>query len=145
MFNVDNKKYLRFHQYTWGLQHFLTFLQEDIGHIKCYWFKINYLFSSSFYIANIQMWNLFWRWDVVSLTLLHIRSFFRGNLLIYLYSKIWTSERGYHSVRSLTVLVWNKLFKLLTCPIHGFKFMAWGATPIWFHQYTWGLQHFLTF
>jgi uncharacterized protein YodC (DUF2158 family) len=35
---------------------FLTFLQEDIGHIKCYWFKINYLFLSSFYIANIQMW-----------------------------------------------------------------------------------------
>ena len=27
-----------------------------IGHIKCYWFKINYLFLSSFYIANIQMW-----------------------------------------------------------------------------------------
>ena len=29
-------KPIRFHQYTWGLQHFLTFLQEDIGHIKCY-------------------------------------------------------------------------------------------------------------
>ena len=26
------------------------------GHIKCYWFKINYLFLSTFYIANIQMW-----------------------------------------------------------------------------------------
>jgi len=25
------------------------------------------------------------------LTLLHIRSFFIGNLLIYLYSKVWTS------------------------------------------------------
>jgi hypothetical protein len=47
---------IRFHQYTWGLQHFLTFLQEDIDHIKCYWIKINYLFLSSFYIANIQMW-----------------------------------------------------------------------------------------
>jgi hypothetical protein len=35
--------------------------------------------------------SLFWRWDVVSLTLLHIRSFFIGNLLIYLYSKVWTS------------------------------------------------------
>ena len=52
----DCLKPIRFHQYTWGLQHFLTFLQEDIGHIKCYWFKINYLFLSSFYIANIQMW-----------------------------------------------------------------------------------------
>ena len=49
-------KPIRFHQYTWGLQHFLTFVQEDIGHIKCYWFKIHYLFLSSFYIANIQMW-----------------------------------------------------------------------------------------
>jgi hypothetical protein len=27
--------------------------------------------------------SLFWRWDVVSLTLLHIRSFIIGNLLIY--------------------------------------------------------------
>ena len=52
----DCLKPIRFHRYTWGLQHFLTFLQEDIGHIKCYWFKINYLFLSSFYIANIQMW-----------------------------------------------------------------------------------------
>jgi hypothetical protein len=52
----DCLKLIRFHQYTWGLQHFLTFLQEDIGHIKCYWFKINYLFSSSFFIANIQIW-----------------------------------------------------------------------------------------
>jgi hypothetical protein len=52
----DCLKPIRFHQYTWGLQHFLTFVQEDIGHIKCYWFKINYLFLSSFYIANIQMW-----------------------------------------------------------------------------------------
>jgi hypothetical protein len=33
--------------------------------------------------------SLFWRWDVVSLTLLHIRSFFLGNLQIYLYSKVW--------------------------------------------------------
>jgi hypothetical protein len=49
-------KPILFHQYTWGLQHFLNFLQEDIGHIKCYWFKINYLFLSTFYIANIQMW-----------------------------------------------------------------------------------------
>ena len=49
----DCLKPIRFHQYTWGLQHFLTFLQEDIGHIKCYWFKINYLFLSSFYIGNI--------------------------------------------------------------------------------------------
>ena len=54
--NWDCLKPIRFHQYTWGLQHFLTFLQEDIGHIKCYRFKINYLFLSSFYIANIQMW-----------------------------------------------------------------------------------------
>ena len=52
----DCLKSIRFHQYTWGLQHFLTFVQEDIGHIKCYWFKINYLFLSSFYITNIQMW-----------------------------------------------------------------------------------------
>jgi hypothetical protein len=52
----DCLKPIRFHQYTWGLQHFLTFVQEDIGHIKCYRFKINYLFLSSFYIANIQMW-----------------------------------------------------------------------------------------
>jgi hypothetical protein len=52
----DCLKPIRFHQYTWGLQHFLTFVQEDIGHIKCCWFKINYLFLSSFYIANIQMW-----------------------------------------------------------------------------------------
>ena len=52
----DCLKPIRFHQYTWGLQYFLTFVQEDIGHIKCYWFKINYLFLSSFYIANIQMW-----------------------------------------------------------------------------------------
>ena len=52
----DCLKPIRFHQYTWGLQHFLTFVQEDIGHIKCYWFKINYLFLSSFYIANIHMW-----------------------------------------------------------------------------------------
>ena len=37
----DCLKPIRFHQYTWGLQHFLTFLQEDIGHIKCYWFKIS--------------------------------------------------------------------------------------------------------
>jgi hypothetical protein len=44
----DCLKPIRFHQYTWGLQHFLTFVQEDIGHIKCYWFKINYLFLSSF-------------------------------------------------------------------------------------------------
>jgi hypothetical protein len=51
----DCLKPIRFHQYTWGLQHFLTFVQEDIGHIKCYWFKINYLFLSSFYIANIQI------------------------------------------------------------------------------------------
>jgi hypothetical protein len=36
----DCLKPIWFHQYTWGLQHFLTFLQEDIGHIKCYWFKI---------------------------------------------------------------------------------------------------------
>ena len=36
----DYLKPIRFHQYTWGLQHFLTFLQEDIGHIKCYWFKL---------------------------------------------------------------------------------------------------------
>jgi hypothetical protein len=49
----DCLKPIRFHQYTWGLQHFLTFLQEDIGHIKCYWFKINYSFLSSFYIGNI--------------------------------------------------------------------------------------------
>jgi hypothetical protein len=49
----DCLKAIRFHQYTWGLQHFLTFLQEDIGHFKCYWFKINYLFLSSFYIGNI--------------------------------------------------------------------------------------------
>jgi hypothetical protein len=53
---LDCLKPIRFHQYTWGLQHFLTFLQEDIGHIKCYWFKINYSILSSFYIANIQMW-----------------------------------------------------------------------------------------
>ena len=46
----DCLKPIRFHQYTWGLQHFL---QEDIGHIKCYWFKINYLFLSNFYIGNI--------------------------------------------------------------------------------------------
>ena len=52
----DCLKQIRFHQYTWGLLHFLTFLQEDIGHIKCYWFTINYLLLSSFYIANIQMW-----------------------------------------------------------------------------------------
>ena len=32
----DCLKPIRLHQYTWGLQHFLTFLQEDIGHIKCY-------------------------------------------------------------------------------------------------------------
>ena len=50
---LDCLKPIRFHQYTWGLQHFLTFLQEDIGHIKCYWFNINYLFLSSFYIGNI--------------------------------------------------------------------------------------------
>ena len=37
----DCLKPIRFHQYTWGLQHFLTFLQEDTGHIKCYWFKIS--------------------------------------------------------------------------------------------------------
>ena len=37
----DCLKPIRFHQYTWGLQHFLTFLQEDIGNIKCYWFKIS--------------------------------------------------------------------------------------------------------
>ena len=37
----DCLKPIRFHQYIWGLQHFLTFLQEDIGHIKCYWFKIS--------------------------------------------------------------------------------------------------------
>jgi hypothetical protein len=37
----DCLKPIRFHQYTWGLQHFLTFLQVDIGHIKCYWFKIS--------------------------------------------------------------------------------------------------------
>ena len=37
----DCLKPIWFHQYTWGLQHFLTFLQEDIGHIKCYWFKIS--------------------------------------------------------------------------------------------------------
>ena len=37
----DCFKPIRFHQYTWGLQHFLTFLQEDIAHIKCYWFKIS--------------------------------------------------------------------------------------------------------
>ena len=48
----DCLKLIRFHQYTWGLQHFLTFLQEDIGHIKCYWFKINYLFSSSFFYCK---------------------------------------------------------------------------------------------
>ena len=51
---------------------------------------------------------LFWRWDVVSLTLLHIRSFFIGNLLIYLYSKFEhhsIASGVYHSVRSLTVLV----------------------------------------
>ena len=53
----DCLKPIRFHQYTWGLQHFLTFVQEDIGHIKCYWFKINYLFLSSFYIANIQIFD----------------------------------------------------------------------------------------
>ena len=52
-------KPIQFHQYTWGLQHFLTFLQEDISHIKCYWFKINYLFLNSFYIANIEMWKFF--------------------------------------------------------------------------------------
>ena len=43
----DCLKPIRFHQYTWGLQHFLIFLQEDIGHIKCYWFKINYSFFST--------------------------------------------------------------------------------------------------
>jgi hypothetical protein len=83
----DCLKPIRFHQYTWGLQHFLTFVQGDIGHIKCYWFKINYLFSSSFYIWNrigfkqshfvedlvatprcMFLVSLFWRWDVVSLT-----------------------------------------------------------------------------
>jgi hypothetical protein len=32
--------------------------------------------------------SLFWRWDVVSLTELHIRSFFIGNLLICIYSKV---------------------------------------------------------
>ena len=37
----DCLKPIRFHQYTWGLQHFLTFVQEDIGHIKCYRFKIS--------------------------------------------------------------------------------------------------------
>ena len=40
----DCLKPIRFHQYTWGLQHFLTFLQEDIGHIKCHWFKIKFLY-----------------------------------------------------------------------------------------------------
>jgi hypothetical protein len=54
--------------------------------------------------------SLFRRWDVVSLTLLHIRSFFIGNLLIYLYSKRFEHHSiaswGYHSVRSLTVLVY---------------------------------------
>ena len=49
----DCLKPIRFHQYTWGLHHFITFLQEDIGHIKCYWFKINYSLLSSFYIGNI--------------------------------------------------------------------------------------------
>ena len=48
----DCLKPIRFYQYTWGLQHFLTFLQEDIGHIKCYWFKINYLFLGSIYIGK---------------------------------------------------------------------------------------------
>jgi hypothetical protein len=48
----DCLKPIRLHQYTWGLQHCVTFLQEDIGHIKCYWFKINYLFWSSFYIGK---------------------------------------------------------------------------------------------
>jgi hypothetical protein len=32
--------------------------------------------------------SLFWRWDVVSLTLLHIHSCIIGNLLIYLYSRV---------------------------------------------------------
>jgi hypothetical protein len=41
--------------------------------------------------------SLFWRWDVVSLTLLHNRSFFIGNFLIYLYSKVWTSKILFHS------------------------------------------------
>ena len=55
----DCLKPIRFHQYTWGLQHFLTFLQEDIGHIKCYWFKINYLFWSSFYIGKFGYFYFF--------------------------------------------------------------------------------------
>ena len=44
----DCLKPIRFLLYTWGLQHFLTFVQEDIGHIKCYRFKINYLQGTFF-------------------------------------------------------------------------------------------------
>ena len=51
---------IRFHQYTCGLQHFLTFSQDDIDHIKCYWFKIDYLFLSSFYIGKFCYFYLFW-------------------------------------------------------------------------------------
>ena len=41
--NWDCLKPIRFHQYTWGLQHFLTFLQEDIGHITFQIFDRNHI------------------------------------------------------------------------------------------------------
>ena len=49
----DCLKPIRFHQYTWGLQHFLTFLQEDISHIKCYWFKISLHHLPNFWVVFI--------------------------------------------------------------------------------------------
>ena len=83
--------------------------------------------------------SLFWRWDVVSLALLHIRSFFIGNLLIYLYSKVELhsiASGGYHSVRSLTVLVFLEIpYDIFCLSVSGFWDNSDQRKPKWYFLY----------